>query len=165
VPKVDGLNISRKCASGKFHIYSITCHVSDFALHRAGAAKSPRTSLGHHNGAQTWCTRSPARLAASATLEGNPTTPLERAMIKEKIFDEIAAKVSEAIANSPAKDVEKNIKAMMGSAFTKMDLVTREEFDIQQDVLARTRETLTALEARVAALEEKLLAGNPQDSL
>ncbi|SMC26684.1 hypothetical protein SAMN02745857_02591 [Andreprevotia lacus DSM 23236] len=86
-------------------------------------------------------------------------------MIKEKIFDEIAAKVSEAIANSPAKDVEKNIKAMMGSAFTKMDLVTREEFDIQQDVLARTRETLTALEARVAALEEKLLAGNPQDSL
>ncbi|KAF0814845.1 hypothetical protein IGB42_00900 [Andreprevotia sp. IGB-42] len=86
-------------------------------------------------------------------------------MLKEKFFDEIAAKVSDAIANSPAKDVEKNVRAMMGSAFTKLDLVTREEFDIQQDVLARTRETLTALEARVAALENKLLAGNPQDGI
>jgi len=86
-------------------------------------------------------------------------------MLKEKLFDEIAAKVSEVIAHSPAKDVEKNLRAMMGSAFNKMDLVTREEFDIQQDVLARTRETLTALEARVTALEEKLLTGNPQDSL
>ncbi|AOY00995.1 accessory factor UbiK family protein [Jeongeupia sp. USM3] len=86
-------------------------------------------------------------------------------MLKEKFFDEISSKISEAIAASPAKDVEKNVRAMMASAFTRMDLVTREEFEIQQDVLARTREKLTELEARVNALEGKLLAGNPQDAL
>ncbi|UXY15935.1 accessory factor UbiK family protein [Chitiniphilus purpureus] len=86
-------------------------------------------------------------------------------MLKEKIFDEIASKISEAIANSPAKDVEKNVRAMMASAFTKMDLVTREEFEIQQDVLARSREKLTELEARVIALEARLHANNPQDGL
>ncbi|HSC80969.1 MAG TPA: accessory factor UbiK family protein [Chitinolyticbacter sp.] len=86
-------------------------------------------------------------------------------MLKEKFFDEISAKMSEALANSPAKDIEKNVRAMMASAFTKMDLVTREEFEVQQEVLARTRETLTALEARVLELEAKLHANNPQDSL
>ncbi|MBM3116501.1 accessory factor UbiK family protein [Jeongeupia naejangsanensis] len=86
-------------------------------------------------------------------------------MLKEKFFDEISSKISEAIAASPAKDVEKNVRAMMSSAFTRMDLVTREEFEIQQDVLARTREKLTELEARVNALEAKLLTGNPQDAL
>ncbi|XZG70359.1 accessory factor UbiK family protein [Chitinibacteraceae bacterium HSL-7] len=86
-------------------------------------------------------------------------------MLKDKFFDEISAKVSEAIANSPARDVEKNVKAMMASGFAKLDLVTREEFDVQQEVLARTRETLVALEARVAELEAKLMTGNPQDAL
>ncbi|GAA5784504.1 hypothetical protein GCM10007860_34130 [Chitiniphilus shinanonensis] len=86
-------------------------------------------------------------------------------MLKEKIFDEIASKISDAIANSPAKDVEKNVRAMMSSAFTRMDLVTREEFEIQQEVLARSREKLNELEARIAELEAKLHANNPQDGL
>ncbi len=86
-------------------------------------------------------------------------------MLKDKFFDDIASKISDAIAASPAKDVEKNIRAMMGSAFNKMDLVTREEFEIQQEVLARTRETLTQMEARVADLEMRLQTNNPQDGI
>lgn len=86
-------------------------------------------------------------------------------MLKDKFFDEIAGKISDAIAASPAKDMEKNVRAMMGSAFTKLDLVTREEFEIQQEVLARTRETLTQLEARVADLETRLQLNNPQDGI
>ena len=86
-------------------------------------------------------------------------------MLKDKFFDEIASKISDAIAASPAKDVEKNVRAMMSSAFTKLDLVTREEFEIQQDVLAKSREKLTALEQRVTELEAKLNASNPQDAL
>jgi ubiquinone biosynthesis accessory factor UbiK len=64
-------------------------------------------------------------------------------------------KISEVIRNSPAKDIEKNVRAMMTQGFQRMDLVTREEFDIQSKVLARTREKLEALEAKVAALENK----------
>ena len=84
-------------------------------------------------------------------------------MLKEKIFDEIASKISEAIAASPARDVEKNVRAMMASAFSRLDLVTREEFEIQQQVLVKSREKLTELETRVSELEAKLHGGNPQD--
>jgi len=75
-------------------------------------------------------------------------------MANPKILDEIGSKVSELLANSPAKDLEKNARALLASGFSKLDLVTREEFDIQAQVLARTREKLKALEARVDALEK-----------
>ncbi|WP_373755578.1 accessory factor UbiK family protein [Neisseria sp.] len=74
-------------------------------------------------------------------------------MFGKNLFDEVTSKISETIANSPAKDVEKNVKAMLGSAFSRMDLVTREEFDIQQQVLIKTRTKLSELEARLAKLE------------
>ena len=74
-------------------------------------------------------------------------------MFNPKFFEEISSKLSEAIANSPAKDVEKNMRALLAQGFSKLDLVTREEFDVQAAVLARTREQLTALEARVIELE------------
>ncbi len=74
-------------------------------------------------------------------------------MLSQKLFDEISNKISETIAASPAKDLEKNVKAMMAATFSRMDLVTREEFDIQQEVLAQTRAQLTELERRLAALE------------
>ncbi|MGF6147535.1 Uncharacterized protein conserved in bacteria [Kingella potus] len=74
-------------------------------------------------------------------------------MFGSKILEEVSSRISETIANSPAKDVEKNVKAMLGSAFGKMDLVTREEFDIQQQVLVKTRTKLADLEARLAKLE------------
>ena len=75
-------------------------------------------------------------------------------MFDPKVLEDISNKISALIAASPAKDVEKNVRALMGTLFTKMDLVTREEFDIQAQVLARTREKLHALEARVEALEK-----------
>ena len=74
-------------------------------------------------------------------------------MIAKKILEEISSKLGDTIAQSPAKDIEKNVKSLMGSAFNRMDLVTREEFDIQQQVLIKTRELLTQLEQRVVALE------------
>ena len=74
-------------------------------------------------------------------------------MFNPKFFEEIASKLSVAVANSPAKDVEKNMRALLAQGFSKLDLVTREEFDVQTAVLARTREQLTALEARVTELE------------
>lgn len=74
-------------------------------------------------------------------------------MLSQKLFDEISNKISETIAASPAKDLEKNVKAMMAATFSRMDLVTREEFDIQQEVLAQTRAQLDALAQRLAVLE------------
>ena len=70
-----------------------------------------------------------------------------------KIVKEISSRLSELIAASPAKDVEKNARALLTSGFARLDLVTREEFDVQAALLARAREKLVALEARVAALE------------
>ena len=75
-------------------------------------------------------------------------------MLDPKTLEDIGAKMSALLANSPAKDIEKYAKAVMSGLFAKLDLVTREEFDIQAQVLARTREKLKALEARVDALEK-----------
>ena len=75
------------------------------------------------------------------------------ATLDNKFLNDISDKVGSLIANSPLQDVEKNVKALLGSAFTKLDLVTREEFDVQREVLARTRAKLDALEARIAELE------------
>ena len=75
-------------------------------------------------------------------------------MVEQKFFDELGMKIRDLIANSPARDVEKNLQAMLTSLFARLDLVTREEFDVQTAVLARTREKLTRLEARLAELEQ-----------
>jgi len=76
-------------------------------------------------------------------------------MSNPKLLDEIAAKLNEIMASSPAKDFEKNARALLAQGFAKLDLVAREEFDVQAAMLDRTREKLTALEARVAALEAR----------
>ena len=75
-------------------------------------------------------------------------------MLDPKFLEEIGAKLSALMANSPVKDIEKNTKALVSGAFAKLDLVTREEFDVQAQVLARTRDKLKDLEARVEALEK-----------
>ena len=71
-----------------------------------------------------------------------------------RFLDELNKRVSELIAASPAKDVEKNLRALLSSAFSRLDLVTREEFDVQQQVLGRTREKLQQMESRLAELEK-----------
>lgn len=74
-------------------------------------------------------------------------------MLNPKLLDEMSARVSALLAASPAGDVEKNLRALLASLFAKLDLVTREEFDVQREVLSRTREKLTALEMRIVELE------------
>jgi BMFP domain-containing protein YqiC len=74
-------------------------------------------------------------------------------MLNPKILEEVSSKLAAAMAASPLGDVEKNARAVLMSVFAKLDLVTREEFDVQREVLARTREKLAALERRVAEIE------------
>ena len=71
-------------------------------------------------------------------------------------LSELQTKISEVLQQSPARDIEKNMKAMLNQGFSKLDLLTREEFEIQSEVLQRTRARLEALEARVAELESRL---------
>ncbi len=74
-------------------------------------------------------------------------------MDKSNFINDMQNRINQVLENSPAKDIEKNLKAMMTQGFSKLDLVTREEFDIQAQVLANTRAKLEALEAQVAILE------------
>ena len=75
-------------------------------------------------------------------------------MLDPRMFEDFTQRVSSLIANSPAADIEKNVRSMMGSFFSKLDLVTREEFDTQANVLARTRQLVEQLTARLDELEK-----------
>ena len=77
-------------------------------------------------------------------------------MSQTRILDDLSARISEFLAASPAKDVEKNLQVLLSAAFARLDLATRAELDIQVKVLARSREKISELEARVAELEAKL---------
>lgn len=77
-------------------------------------------------------------------------------MEKPNFFNDMQGKINQVLENSPVKDIEKNVKAMMSQGFSKLDLVTREEFDVQAQVLSATRAKLEALEAQVITLETQL---------
>jgi hypothetical protein len=77
-------------------------------------------------------------------------------MSRTRILNDLSARISEFLAASPAKDVEKNVRALLSAAFAKLDLATRAELEVQAKVLARAREKLSELEARVAELESRL---------
>ena len=74
-------------------------------------------------------------------------------MTRSTFFNDLQSKIGQVFENSPAKDMEKNVKAMLSQGFSKLDLVTREEFDVQAQVLAKTRAKVDALEARLAEME------------
>ena len=74
-------------------------------------------------------------------------------MLDPKFFEDISARISAALAATPAADLEKNLRAMLTAQFAKLDLVTREDFDIQKELLARAQARLAQLEARLAELE------------
>jgi len=123
------------------------------ALHRIGAAAAAhapvcigalRSKVGAHPH---------ARVALAY--------PTNAAMATRNIIDNLQAKLSELFAASPAHDVQRNLRAALMSALARLDLVTREEFDVQAKVLARTREKLTALEAKVAELEALMQQRHP----
>ncbi len=75
-----------------------------------------------------------------------------------KLLDDLATRIGQAVEASPAKDIEKNVKALLQGSLTRMDLVSRQEFDTQAEVLAKTREKLERLEARLAELDTRFPA-------
>ena len=83
-------------------------------------------------------------------------------MMDPKVIDDLARRLSEAVPSGlreARQDIEKNFRTVLQNTLAKMDLVTREEFDVQTRLLARTREKLEALEKAMAELE----AGQPKD--
>lgn len=77
-------------------------------------------------------------------------------MFNSQVINDLSNKINEIIKSSPLVDMEKNINALIQGVFTKMELVSREEFDVQAEVLRNTREKLVLLEAKLVELEEKL---------
>ena len=71
-----------------------------------------------------------------------------------QFFEEFSKNVQDLIAKSRAADIEKNVKSFMAQGFAKMDLVTREEFDIQRELVDSLRQRVEQLEASIAALEQ-----------
>jgi BMFP domain-containing protein YqiC len=102
---------------------------------------APRRIVSHHRGALAM----PVNRPSAQEIEMN-----------EKLLGEIAARLAEAAASNPARDLEKNARAVLATAFARLDLVTREEFDVQSEVLARARTRVAELEAKVAALEARI---------
>lgn len=88
-------------------------------------------------------------------------------MIDPKAFDDLAKRFAEAVPPSFRQfqtEMEKNVHAALQATFAKLELVTREEFDVQQAVLARTRAKLDELEKQVAELEVKVVGGKRRKS-
>ncbi len=75
--------------------------------------------------------------------------------VNAKTVEELAARIGKAVESGPAKDIERNLRAVLQSGLARLDVVTRDEFDNQAKVLARTREKLEQLETRVAELEAR----------
>ena len=74
-------------------------------------------------------------------------------MLNSDVLNDLSNKIKEILKNSPLSDADKNIHALIQGMFTKMELVSREEFEIQSEVLRKAREKLTQLEAKLAELE------------
>ena len=76
-------------------------------------------------------------------------------MLNNEKLNELSNKIREIVKDSPLPDIEKNIDALLKGMFTKMELVTREEFDIQTEVLKRTRQKLEELEKKLSEIEAR----------
>ncbi|CAM8448091.1 Ubiquinone biosynthesis accessory factor UbiK [Candidatus Methylopumilus universalis] len=76
-------------------------------------------------------------------------------MLNNEKLNEISNKIRELVKDSPLPDIEKNIDALLKGMFTKMELVTREEFDVQTEVLKRTRQKLEELEKKLSEIETR----------
>lgn len=76
-------------------------------------------------------------------------------MLSNQILQDLSLKIKELSSDSPLSDLEKNIHALLQGAFTKLELVSREEFDVQADILRVTREKLDLLQKRLDVLESE----------
>jgi len=76
-------------------------------------------------------------------------------MIDRRLFEDLGERINETFRNSPAQDLEKNLRALLASWFDRMDLVLREDFEVQKELLGRARAKLDELEARISELEAR----------
>ena len=74
-------------------------------------------------------------------------------MTAKTLFEDLSERINEALRNSPAQDIEKNLRVLLASWFDRMDLVLREDFETQKRLLEQAQAKLAALEARVSQLE------------
>jgi ubiquinone biosynthesis accessory factor UbiK len=77
------------------------------------------------------------------------------AVIDPKLFEDLRKRIDQALKDSPAQDIEKNLRALLAAWFDRMDLVLREDFEVQRKLLERAQAKLTELEARIAELEAR----------
>ena len=83
-------------------------------------------------------------------------------MSDRRFFDDLSERINEALRNSPAQDIEKNLRALLAGWFDRMDLVTRQDFDVQRKLLEAALEKLGALEQRLSDLERRGGGGTTQ---
>jgi BMFP domain-containing protein YqiC len=76
-------------------------------------------------------------------------------MDDKRLFDDLSERLRDAFRDSPAQDIEKNVRAMLASWFDRMDLVMREDFEVQKKLLERAQAKLAELETRIAELERR----------
>jgi BMFP domain-containing protein YqiC len=76
-------------------------------------------------------------------------------MIEKRLFEELGDRIREALRDSPAQDIEKNLRALLATWFDRLDLVLREDFEVQKKLLERAQAKLAELEARIAELEAR----------
>jgi BMFP domain-containing protein YqiC len=74
-------------------------------------------------------------------------------MAERTLFEDLSERINEALRNSPAQDIEKNLRALLASWFDRMDLVLRQDFEVQKKLLEQAQAKLAALESRVNELE------------
>jgi len=82
-------------------------------------------------------------------------------MIDKRLFEEWNERVGEALRNSPAQDIERNLRALLAAWFDRLDLVLREDFEVQKKLLERAQAKLAELEARIAELEARTQGKSP----
>ena len=76
-------------------------------------------------------------------------------MNEKRLFDELGDRIQEALRDSPAQDIEKNLRALLAAWFDRLDLVLREDFEVQKKLLERAQAKLSEFEARIAELEAR----------
>ena len=76
-------------------------------------------------------------------------------MIDRRLFDDLGKRIDEAVRNSPAQDIGRNLRALLAAWFDRLDLVLREDFEVQKQLLERAQAKLAELEARIAELEAR----------
>ena len=81
-------------------------------------------------------------------------------MTDKRLFEDLNARIGEAIRNSPANDFEKNLRALLGTWFDRFDLVSREDFEVQRKLLESAQAKLADLETRISQLERSGPAGD-----